>query len=163
MKTIALAFTLALLSAFLALPGCGATPEQTARHTVDAIGVGINIADQVSAQQYTDRARAALAASTSMAEYQASMATMDAVERTLRVADVALHIADAAVRVWNQGGVASWPQALSCVVGALVGIRDAFVAAGIELPVELTAALDMVHGAVSGDGCFVDAGVPGGA
>lgn len=139
---------------------CGSTPEQTARHTVDGIGMAVDVTDQAFAIVYTERARTALEAASSLEQYRASMAGLDAVVTALRTAHATLELGDAAVRIWEQGGVNSWPQALGCIVGSLVGLRDVIVAAGVAVPAELLAALDMVHGLVDTDGCFTaDAGV----
>lgn len=134
--------------------GCGATPQQTARHFVDGAGEVLVVTDAVAAQAYTERARTALDASSTLAEYHAAMAPLDAVEEALRTAAAALRLADAAVLIWDQGGVSSWPQAFGCAVGALVGVRDLLVAAGITLPPELVALLDGVHSVVDTDQCF---------
>jgi hypothetical protein len=148
------------LALFALVAACGDTPQQSARHVVTIAADALDLADIASAQAYTAHAREALDASHDLVEYHASMAPFDALEQALRTADEALHIADAAVRLWDQGGVDSWPQALACVVGALVGVQSMLQAAGLVIPPELTSALDVVHGLVSGDQCFShDAGV----
>lgn len=140
--------------------GCGATPQQTARHFVDGAGEALDITDIAVAQAYTDRAREALAAASDLAAYHAAMAPMDDLERGLRVARSALELGDAAIRVWDQNGARDFPQALSCIVGALVGLRSLLTAANVPIPPEITAALDLVHEVVDGDRCFsTDGGV----
>lgn len=152
------ALAMIVLAAFATLAlGCGSTPEQTARHTVDGIGMAVDVTDQAFAIVYTVRAREALDAASSLEQYRASMHDLDAVVAGLRTAHAALDLGDAAVRIWEQGGVNSWPQAFGCIVGSLVGVRNLLAAAGVAVPAELLAVLDMVHGAVDTDGCFVAA------
>lgn len=133
---------------------CTATPQQIAHRTVTAIGVALDVTDAATAQAYADRAHAALAASSDMASYRAAMAPMDDVERGLRVAHSALELGDAAILVWDRGGVTQWSQALPCIVGALVGLRDLLVAADVPIPAELSALLDGVHSVTDTDLCF---------
>ncbi len=118
-------------------------------------GIALDVTDIASAQAYTARAHEALTASATLAEYHAAMAPFDALEQALRTLAAALHVADALVTLWEHGGVqpGDWPRAFSCVVGGLQGVREVMAAAGVELPPELTSALDLVHGLVSGDAC----------
>lgn len=144
----------------LSVWACGATPQQDAHRTVTAIATAVEITDVGFAQVYTARAHEALAAASSLAEYHASMEPFDIVVRAERAVRVALEVGEAVIAIWDQGGVSSWPQALSCIVGGLMGLRDALVAAGVTLPPELAAVLDTVHGLVDTDACFTDASVP---
>lgn len=143
-----------IVLATLAL-GCGNTPAQSARHVVSAAGIALDVADIASAQAYTARAHEALTAAATLADYHAAMAPFDALERALRTLAAALHVADALVTVWEHSGVqpVDWPQGLACVVGGLEGVREVMTAAGVDLPVELTSALDLVSGIVSPDAC----------
>jgi len=143
----------------LSVWACGSTPQENARRTVSIAAEAVDLTDQVFAQRYTARAAVALEAATSLPEYRTSMAPLDAVVRALATGRAALELGDAAVRVWDQGGASSWPQALACIVGALIGLRDVLTAAGVALPAELTAALDMVRGLADPNGCFVDGGL----
>ncbi len=141
-------FFLAMLSAFLALPGCG-SPSNDARVVLGVVAAGVVEADNVSAQIYTDHAHAALEASHSWDEYTTAIAADDARERALRIADAALRAADDAITAWDHGGAGRWPGLAICLVGALEHVREAFDAGHVAIPPELTAALD-VMGAFTG-------------
>ncbi len=134
-------FTLALLSAFLALPSC-ASPSHDARVVLDVVSEGVVVADNASAQAYTDHAHAALAAAHSMAEYTTAMAPYDDLERVLEVADAALRAADNAIDTWDHGGAQRWVQMVVCLIGVLENVSVALTAAGLPVPPELDAALD---------------------
>lgn len=159
---VVLGTIVALAFATLAL-GCGSTPQENAHRTVTVIAEAVDVTDIAFAQVYTARAAEALAASESLDAYRSALAPLDAVVTSLRTLRSALEIGDAVIRIWDQGGVSSWPQAFACIVGGLVGLRNVLVAAGVQLPPELTAVVEMTRGLANPDSCFADAGVPGGA
>lgn len=153
-------FASVLIIALLALlaQACGETPQQSARHTVSAAAIALDLTDIASAQAYTIAAHRALEASADMPSYRAAMAPYDTLETALRTARSALDLADSVVRVWEQGGVqpSNWQQAVACLIGALEGVREVVVAAGVPLPAELTGALDAARGFAHPDHCFTD-------
>lgn len=148
-------YAIAIAIGFL-VNGCGATPQQTARHLVDGAGIAVDLTDQVFATQYTARARAALDASHSMEEYRTAVAGIDAVARGLEVARRSVELGDAAVRAWDASGAAGWDHAYACIVGALVSLRNLLVAAGVSVPPELGAMVDGIHATVDTDSCFAE-------
>lgn len=133
--------SLALLSVFLALPGCPSASHD-ARVVIDVVATGVVEADNISAQIYTDHARVALAASASWDAYLAAMQPDEAREAALRAADAALRAADAVVTAWDQGGAGSWIGTAICLVGALEQVRIAFEAGHVPIPPELASAIE---------------------
>jgi len=144
MKKLSLVLFLVLTSA------CAATPQETARTVIAVTAAGVRSVDIVSAQAYTDRARAALAASSDMTAYRAAMAPIDALEESLRIADQALLAAEAVVDAWDAGGSAQWMAVAACVAAALERIRAAIENAGVTLPAELVSALSTASSFVGG-------------
>lgn len=128
--------------AILFVMACGLTPQETARVSLGVAASGVRAVDIVSAQAYTDRARAALDASADLAAYRATMGPLDTLEASLRSADEILLATEAAVDAWDHGGSAQWLALAACVAGALEHIRMAITAAGVQLPSELVQALD---------------------
>jgi hypothetical protein len=125
------------------LASCGLTPQQTAHVSLGVAASGVRAVDIVSAQAYTDRARTALAASSSLTDYQTTMQPLDLLESSLRIADEALLAAEAAVNAWDNGGASRWLALAACVAQALHEIERAINAAGVQLPSELVQALDV--------------------
>lgn len=134
--------------------GCGASPQQTARRTNHALAIAVDATDAAFAPVYASRARAALDAATSLEEYRLSMHDLDAVTVALETASASIQYAERLVDLWDQGGARSWPQAISCVAGALIGLEDVMTAAQVPLPPELVDAIAFGREAGIGDHCL---------
>lgn len=135
----------AIFALVLLTSACGLTPQETARTSIGVVATGVRAIDVASAQAYTERARAALAASADLAAYRAAMAPMDDLESALRVADEALLAAEAVVDSWSAEAQQRWLGVAACVAEALNRIRLAVAATGVTVPSELEQALDMAQ------------------
>lgn len=134
-----------MLSGFvfaLLVSSCGASAPQTARTVLDVASAGVVAVDAVSALSYTEHARAALAASATLAEYQILMSPSNALDDALRTTHALLLAADSAIDAWDAGGAEQWLSLAVCVAGALENLRAAIEAAGVELPPALIVALN---------------------
>ena len=133
-----------LLLLFAAL-GCGG-PPRAARVAVLLAAESVAAVDAATATSYTEAAARALDASTTLAEYRATLAPWDGLVQALRVAQSAVRALDASLDAWDAGGAESWIRLAGCAASALAAVARAIEAAGLEIPPDLAQALAMLAG-----------------
>jgi hypothetical protein len=134
-RTLALnSFVLALLSVFLALPGCGGAT--TARKVITGAYTAIGAAAVLS--------RPALKACEDKAVADKSDSEMDgcaqaqgALAKALPAAQSACASASAAVDAYEKIAAKDYTGALAPLYGSLVELAQALTAAGVKLPVQI--------------------------
>lgn len=123
--------------------GCGATPEQVARGTVNAGGIALNEVDKGAADAYIQAADDALNASLTLEEYTQRMAPWDALVDSLVATETALRVAEDAVDAWDAGGQGEFLVLLGELVSAFNRLLAGLVSLGIDVPQELLDFLQM--------------------
>ena len=113
--------------------GCGGAP-QTIRSAVHAGAIVLVEVDRVAAEQYRERAEAALESSASLAEYRERMAPMDELQGALQSAAAALEVSEALVSAWDEGAEGRWSEVMHHLMAAYEAVLRRLRAAGIEPP-----------------------------
>jgi len=152
---------LALVAAVaaLGLSACGGPPRET-RLAVQAIGEGLNVADQAVTDEVTRRGEESRAqvrrevAEGAIADIEAGLArylelllpTTEA-RTALRVARESAEALEAALDAWAEGSSpeTNFLSVAACAVSALTRLGPILEALGVELPEELARGLDTIN------------------
>ena len=79
-----------------------------------------------------------------MAEFREAMRELDAAEVALRISKGKLLVTQAGLDIWVEtGDDRNFVRVAKCLMGSLGRLRDAVVAAGLEVPAALNTAIDL--------------------
>lgn len=120
--------------------GC-VTARDTARTVVYASAEALDTIDQIEAARYVEAHEAALAASTTLAEYVEAMAPHNEIEAALVEARSVILAARALVAAWDAGAEERWLSVAGCIASAMAHVVSLLEAADVDIPPEVGSAL----------------------